>query len=185
MAGLLPSHTLFPDMSDNPESRTLMFLRAIRRAYVFKRFTYALLTSEPAASVTRISNAGAINTMRELLSQEDYVKITPHIKDASDAGNLMDFILSLLRNELLSNGELKENRRARRLLLKIASETSIIPRSLFVKEVIKKVTISRGGFGLVVKGESGGAFVALTFLYKNVHHNSVVSCPWISTPRSI
>ncbi len=117
--------------------------------------------------------------MRELLSQRDYINIAAHINNASDAEHLLDFILPLLHNESRSNGELKENRRARRLLLKVASTMPVIPRSLFIKGVTMKVGpdyISRGGFGLVVKGELGGALVALKFLYKNVRHNSIVSC---------
>jgi hypothetical protein len=129
---------------------------------------------------TLLPNAGTINTMRELLSQRDYIKIAAHINNASDAERLLDLILHLLRNESHSNGELKESRRARRLLLKVASTMPVIPRSLFIKGVTMKVGpdyISRGGFGLVVKGELGGALVALKFLYKHARHNSIVSCP--------
>ncbi|KAF8345152.1 kinase-like domain-containing protein [Amanita rubescens] len=45
--------------------------------------------------------------------------------------------------------------------------------------------ISRGGFGLVVKGESGEVFVALKFLYKSAHHNSVDFCREALTWRSL
>jgi hypothetical protein len=122
-----------------------------------------------------LSNVGAIEIMRKLLLQEDYVEITPHISN-SDAGSLLDFILSLLRNELYSNGELKINRRARRLLLKVASKTHIIPKSLFIKGVTMKANlIGRGGFGYVFKGELGGALVALKYLHKNAPHNYRVS----------
>lgn len=130
----------------------------------------------------RVSNAGTINVMHELLSQGDYVNVASHIKDASDAGNLLDFALHLLRNGFLSlpGEDLQINRRARRLLLKVASMKPVIPWSLFIKGVTMKVSpdyISRGGFGLVVKGELGGAPVALKFLYKNARHSSIVSHP--------
>src|SRR6266550_5491399 len=142
------------------------------------RTRYLYRTQQPQS--TRVSNAGTINTMRELLSREDYVKLAPHINDASDAENLLDFVLHLLCNGLLSHpGDLRISGRARLLLLKVASTMPVIPRSLFIKGVTMKVSpdyISRGGFGLVVKGELGGAPVALKFLYKNACHNAIVSC---------
>ncbi|KAF8345094.1 hypothetical protein F5887DRAFT_1074742 [Amanita rubescens] len=85
-------------MTHNPDSRTLSLLRAILED---------LKNQQPQS--TRISNAGTINTMRELLSQRDYIKIAAHINNASDAEHLLDFILPLLRNESHSNGELKES----------------------------------------------------------------------------
>jgi len=125
---------------------------------------------------SHVSNAGTINTMRKLLLQEDYVEITPHLSN-SDAGSLLDFILSLLRNELHSNGESEiVNQRARRLMLKVASKMHIIPKSLFIKGVTMKANpIGRGGFGYVFKGELGGALVALKYLHKNAPHNYRVS----------
>jgi hypothetical protein len=126
--------------------------------------------------------------MRELLSQEDYFKVAPHISDALDAENLLDFVLHLLCNDLLSHpsGDLTANGRARLLLLKVASTMPVMPRSLFIKGITMKASsdyIGHGGFGLVLKGQLGGAPVALKVLYKNAHHNSVVRSPWISCRR--
>ena len=91
-------------------------------------------------------------------------------------------MLYLLRNGYLSNlgAQLEANRRARRLMLKVVSETPVIPKSLFITGVTVNVDVSciaAGGFGLVFKGELQGKLVALKILHK-FSHKSVVSCHW-------
>ncbi len=105
--------------------------------------------------------------------------VAADINNASDARDLLDFMLRLLCDGHLSNSGIQsEASRARRLMLKIATKTPVIPRSLFVTGVTGLDHfdyIGYGGFGVVIKGELRGAVVALKLLYTNAHHNSIVS----------
>ena len=120
-----------------------------------------------------------VETIRELLSREDYVDVVADINNASDARDLLDFMIGLLCNGHLSNSGIQsEASRARRLMLKIATKTPVNPKSLFVTGVTWQDNfdyIGYGGFGVVIKGELGGAVVALKLLYTDAHHSSIVS----------
>lgn len=118
----------------------------------------------------------AIDVMRRILSQKDYLDVAAHISNTSDAEGLLDFMLSLLSRKFLVEWEARQ--RARRLMLKITTKMPVIPSSLFITGVTVKANgeyISSGGFGLVIKGELGGELVALKILYKNARHNNIVS----------
>ncbi|KAF8322007.1 kinase-like domain-containing protein [Amanita rubescens] len=112
-----------------------------------------------------------VQTIRELLSREDYVDAVADINNTSDARDLLDSLLGLLCNGRLSNSGIQsEASRARRLVLKIATKTPVTPRSLFLTGVTVQDNFDYngyGGFGVVIKGELGGTVVALKLLYKN------------------
>ena len=118
--------------------------------------------------------------MCKLLSrdQRDYVNIAELINEDSDVEILLDFMLHLLCERRLSNpaGLTDINLGARRLLLKVATRTPVIPRFLMVAGNVRseRDLIGSGGFGHVFKGELQGAAVALKVLYKS-NHNIVAS----------
>ena len=83
-----------------------------------------------------------------------------------------DFLLQLLHNRLLQNQDdsVDLNRRARRFMFKIVSETPVMPCSLIVTGVsvpAERDYIGSGGYGRVYKGNLHGAVVALKVLYKS------------------
>ncbi|KAF8702215.1 hypothetical protein AX14_014460 [Amanita brunnescens Koide BX004] len=148
-----------------------------------------LRDAELRSSVTSVVNARTIGLMHQLLFKNDYVNVVAHLTDTSDVKNLLDFMLYLLRNGYLSNlgAQLEANRRARRLMLKVVSETPVIPKSLFITGVTVNVDVSciaAGGFGLVFKGELQGKLVALKILHK-FSHKSVDFCREALTWRSL
>ena len=115
--------------------------------------------------------------MHQLLSCEDYIDAATHIKNASDAKNVLEFILCLLRD--FKSWE-ANHWALGRLMLKIVTNMPVIPESLFISGVIvKEEFVGLGGYGTVIKGELQGAAVALKLLTK-VHHGHIVSCPWVS-----
>ncbi|KAF8623805.1 hypothetical protein AX15_006184 [Amanita polypyramis BW_CC] len=63
-------------------------------------------------------------------------------------------------------------------MFKLFSNVPVIPKSLFITEVVPKINldyISMGGFGCVFEGEYRGSQVALKILYK-VRHKDVGEC---------
>ena len=99
------------------------------------------------------------------------MSVATRLSEISDALNLLDFILHLLRDRRLTSPDATTdfNRRARRLMFKIISSNPVIPQSLIVTEVkvpAKRDYIGRGGFGGVFKGELRGKIVALKVLYR-------------------
>ena len=83
-------------------------------------------------------------------------------------------MLHLLCEHRLSNPTPAMNikLRARRLLLKVVTRTTVVPRSLMVAGNVRseRDLIGSGGFGRVFKGELQGAAVALKVLYKSNHN---------------
>ena len=135
------------------------------------------LGSNPTDAVV---NTSTVNLICKLLSGEDYISVAEQLSQDSDVENLVDFMLHLLRDDLLSNlDETMGNdikRRARRLMFKIISRTPVIPPSLIVIGVDmpeERDYIGSGGFGRIFKGELQGAVVALKVLFKS--DNNVVS----------
>ena len=116
--------------------------------------------------------------MYKLFSREDYISFATQITDASDAKNLLDFIIHLLHNDnrlTNLNGFVDVNQRARRFMLKVITKTPVIPESLIMTGIrtAEHDHIARGGFGHVFKGTLRGESVALKVLYKP--DNNVVS----------
>ena len=117
--------------------------------------------------------------MWKLLSREDYVSVIGDLNQASDAQNLLDFMLYLLRDHRLLNQDptgVNINQRARRFMIKVISKIPVIPPSLIVTGVrmsVKHDYIGGGALGMVFRGELQGAAVALKVLHKS--HDDVVS----------
>jgi len=113
----------------------------------------------------------------EILSGEDHVNLAARLDCLSDAENLLDLLLHLLRNCLLPNQDDRSvdfNRRARRFMFKIVSETPVMPGSLIVTGVsAERDYIGGGGYGRVYKSDLHGAVVALKVLYRS--DNNTVS----------
>jgi hypothetical protein len=109
--------------------------------------------------------------MSKLLLREDYVSVAGLLTEATDAKNVSDFILHLLRWNCLSTGcSVDMNRRARRFMLKVISKVPVIPASLVATGIVmpaERNYIGSGGFGRVFKGEWRGEIVALKVLYKS------------------
>ncbi|KAF8328947.1 kinase-like domain-containing protein [Amanita rubescens] len=127
---------------------------------------------KPESPITSVVNAMMIGLIREILSREDHVNLATRLNHASDTRNILDFLLYLLRNRLLPNRDdsVDLNRRARRFMFKIMSETPIMPYSLIVTGVsmpAERDYIGSGGYGRVYKGDLHGAVVALKVLYKS------------------
>jgi len=138
-----------------------------------------LLTAfiKPRSSITSVVNATTINLIQKLLFREDYVSVAGDLTQASDAKNLLDFMLHLLRNHHLLNQDptgVNIDQRARRFMMKVISKIPVVPPSLIVTGVlVKREVIGGGGYGLVFMGKLKGAAVALKVLYKTV--DNVVS----------
>lgn len=116
--------------------------------------------------------------MCKLLSRADYISFAAQLTDASDAKNLLDFIILLLHdNSRLTNlnGIVDIKQRARRFMLKVITKMPVIPESLIMTGIrtAEHDHIGRGGFGHVFKGTLQGESVALKVLYKP--DNNVVS----------
>ena len=117
--------------------------------------------------------------MCKLFSRDDYHNFAVQLADASDAENMLDFILQVLRDYHLIpklDESLDIKRRGRRFILKVITKTPILPESLNVTgiRIPAQHHIGLGGFGHVFKGEQRGDTVALKVLYKV--DNNVVSC---------
>ncbi|KAF8332884.1 kinase-like domain-containing protein [Amanita rubescens] len=138
----------------------------------------------PAAS-TLVSGL-QVDLMMKVLSRADYVNLATRLDDASDARNLLDLILHILRNRGFSIqgfSALDVSRRARRFMFKLLSKTPVIPPSLVVTGVripFERNYIGSGGFGLVLKGELRGKVVALkafcreALMWRSLRHGSVL-----------
>lgn len=119
--------------------------------------------------------------MWQLLSRKDYVSVAGDLSQASDAKNLLDFMLLLLREHHLVNQDPTVNidQRARRFMTKVISKIPVIPPSLIMTGVRTQVNckyIISGGFGRVFRGEltpEGAGAVALKVSYKS--DNDIVS----------
>ena len=147
-------------------------VRGITRSAEYNLFKNLQFGSIQPDSVV---NASAINLIYNLLSNEDYFSVAEQLSQDSDAKNLLDFMLRLLRDGLPPNMD-GIKWRARRLMFKIISRIPVIPPSLIVTGVSmpeRRDSIGSGGFGRVFKAELQGAVVALKLLHKT--DNNVVS----------
>ncbi|KAF8338652.1 kinase-like domain-containing protein [Amanita rubescens] len=122
---------------------------------------------KPASSIASVVNATTINLIWKLLSREDYVSVVGDLSQASDAKNLLDFMLYLLRDHRLLNQDRTVNidQRARRFMIKVISKMPVIPPSLIVTGVrmpFKRNFFAIGALARVFKGELRGSTVGLT-----------------------
>ena len=117
------------------------------------------------SATTSLVNDTTFDLLRRLFSRDDYHSFAAQIADNSDAENMLDFILEVLRD---LDRYLDIDRRARRFMLKIIKKAPVLPKSLNVTgiRIPAQHYISRGGFGQVFKGELRGEVVALKLLYK-------------------
>ena len=70
------------------------------------------------------------------------------------------------------------NQKVRRLMFKLASMTTTIPKSLYIADInidINATVIGMGGSGRVFTGEHKGQQVALKMLYMARYHVSALS----------
>ena len=106
--------------------------------------------------------------MRRLFSRDDYHNFAAQLSDASDAENMLDLILQVLRDHRCRGKNMDIKRRGRRFMLKVIQKTPVLPESLNVTgiRIPAQHYIGRGGFGQVFKGELRGEIVALKLLYK-------------------
>ena len=117
--------------------------------------------------------------MCKLFSRDDYHSFAAQLADASDAKNMLDFILQVLRDRHLKQNldeAVDIKRRGRRFMLKVIKKMPVLPESLNVTGIripAQHDYIGRGGFGHVFKGELRGDAVALKVLYEL--DNNVVS----------
>ncbi|KAF8339465.1 kinase-like domain-containing protein [Amanita rubescens] len=147
-------------MRDDPNNNALSLLLSI------------LNDKKPESPITSVVNANTVGLVCEILSGEDHVDLAARLDCPSDAENLLDLLLHLLRNCLLpnQNDSVDFNRRARRFMFKIVSETPVMPYSLIVTGVsmpAERDYIGGGGYGRVYKGDLHGAVVALKILYRS------------------
>ena len=86
-------------------------------------------------------------------------------------------LIQLLRNNILPSLDIQgANRKARRLMFKLVSRTTIIlPKSLFISDVKAETMVAIGGFGRVFSGKYKGQEVALKVVDKG--HADVGSFP--------
>ena len=120
------------------------------------------------SATTSLVNDTTFDLLRRLFSRDDYHSFAAQIADDSDAENMLDFILEVLRDLDGYWYFLDIDRRARRFMLKVIKKTPVLPESLNVTgiRIPAQHYIGRGGFGQVFKGELRGEVVALKLLYK-------------------
>ena len=106
--------------------------------------------------------------------------VAAQLSDTFIVNDFVEFLLHLLFDGDLSNsdGMLDDaNRRARRLIFKIISKTTVVPRSFSVQGVeatADRDLVGVGRFGLVFKAELRGNAVALKVLHRAPLN--IVSC---------
>lgn len=117
-------------------------------------------------------NRTTINLIWKLLSREDYASVAGDLCLASDAKNLLDFMLHLHRSHHLLTEDMATvniKQRVKQFMMKIISTIPVIPPSLIVTRVripIERDRIGIGAFGWVFKGELQGSTIALKVLAK-------------------
>ena len=116
--------------------------------------------------------------MCRILSREEYFSVAEQLNQATDVQNLLDILLHLLRNRLLSNSfpAIDINGRARQLMVTLSSKTPVIPPSLIVTGInmpAERNYVGSGGFGRVFEGKLQGEVVALKVIYKSSDNNVV------------
>ncbi|KAF8631104.1 hypothetical protein AX17_005149 [Amanita inopinata Kibby_2008] len=118
----------------------------------------------PGAKEDMENYTTAINLMGRLLRMKSYTTVGLQLTDAKDIENLLDFIVNLLRHgDLLHTGIPDVNRKARRLMLKLLTKASIIPKSLYLPNVMlsSPYSIAHGGFADIYVGKYRHNRVAL------------------------
>ena len=111
---------------------------------------------------------------------EDYAAAAENLTQASDAKNVIDFMLHLLDERCLQDEDVNVNieHRARRFMFKVFSKIPVVPLSMTVTGVsipAVREYIGAGAFGLVFKGELRGSAVALKVLYRSGNSDVVSS----------
>lgn len=124
--------------------------------------------------------------MRRLLSTADYASSVEQLQEAeSDAKNLLDFILFLLRHRRLQNSDtgMEINERARRFMTKVFIRMPVKPPSLALNATEINMPpdwwtsgyVGGGGFANVFKGKYRGQAVAVKELRKYDASHDLVS----------
>ncbi|KAF8631111.1 hypothetical protein AX17_005156 [Amanita inopinata Kibby_2008] len=127
----------------------------------------SMLRDKRAVPVNSLANAVTVDLLVEFLGLKNYINLGLQIVDLEDIEKLLDFLVHLLHNNILSAVIPDANRRARRLMLKLLTRTVIIPKSLYLPNVSMEIPdyVARGGFANIFVGNYNGARVALKRLH--------------------
>ncbi|KAF8339321.1 kinase-like domain-containing protein [Amanita rubescens] len=111
-----------------------------------------------------------VQTIRELLSREDYVDAVADINNTSDARDCWIHCSAYFATAAYRIGHTVRGQPGKTIGAEDRNKDACHSRSLFLTGVTVQDNFDYngyGGFGVVIKGELGGTVVALKLLYKN------------------